>query len=41
MDHRDSGFPFYYRVFTGDLSILVANWQKKDADLPGNCPRPE
>jgi len=31
-DGKTSGFPFNYRVFTGDLSILVANWQKKAGD---------
>ena len=41
IDHKDSGFPFNYRVFIGDLAKIVANWKKKDADLPGNCPRPE
>lgn len=38
-DHKDSGIPFRYRVFTADLNILVANWKKKDAALPGDCPR--
>ncbi len=31
-DGKTSGFPFNYRVFTGDLGILVANWQKKAGD---------
>jgi len=31
-DGKTSGFPFNYRVFTGDLGILVANWQKKADD---------
>ncbi|MCJ7777754.1 MAG: hypothetical protein MUP16_05520 [Sedimentisphaerales bacterium] len=41
IDHKDSGFPFKYRVFTADLAKVVSNWKKTDADLPGNCPRPE
>lgn len=32
IDGKTSGFPLNYRVFTGDLSILVANWQKKAND---------
>jgi hypothetical protein len=31
-DGKDSGFPARFRVFTGDLNILVANWQKKAND---------
>jgi hypothetical protein len=30
-----------WRVYSNDLVILAGNWQKKDAQLPGNCPRPE
>jgi len=41
IDHKDSGFPFKYRVFTSDLAKIVASWKKKDAELPGDCPRPE
>jgi len=41
IDHKDSGGLTKYRVFTKDLSVLVTNWQKKDAQLPGDCPRPE
>ena len=41
IDHKNSGFPFRYRVFTKDLSKLVTNWKKNDKDLPGNCPRDE
>ena len=41
IDHKDSGGINKFRVFTGDLSTLVANWKKKDAQLSGNCPRPE
>jgi len=41
LDHKDSGPPFRFRVFTQDLGILVDNWKKKDADLAGDCPRPE
>ena len=31
-DGADSGFPFFYRVYTGDLSQLIANWKKKVGD---------
>ena len=31
-DGVDSGFPARYRVYLGDLNILVANWQKKAND---------
>jgi hypothetical protein len=41
IDHKDSGFPYRYRVFTADLAKIVSNWKKTDADLAGNCPRPE
>ncbi len=41
VDHRDSGFPARYRVYLNDLNILIGNWQKRDAELPGDCPRPE
>lgn len=37
VDHKDSGFPFYYRVFTSDLAIINTNWKKTDAELPGDC----
>ena len=40
-DGKDSGGLTKYRVFVEDLDIIVANWKKKDADLPCNCPRPE
>jgi len=30
-----------YRVMSNDLGIVIANWKKTDADLPGDCPRPE
>ncbi len=40
IDHKAEG-PAQYRVFNTDLAILLANWRKKDADLPGHCPRPE
>ena len=32
---------FKYRVYFNDLDIFVANWKKKDSQLPGDCPRPE
>ena len=41
IDHKDSGGITKYRVFTADLARLVTNWKKKDAQLAGNCPRPE
>ena len=31
-DGTDSGFPFHYRVFIGDLARIVDNWQKKIDD---------
>jgi hypothetical protein len=31
-DGVDSGFPFNYRVFIGDLVLIVDNWQKKSDD---------
>jgi len=31
-DQVSSGFPLDYRVFTGDLALIVANWQKKIGD---------
>jgi hypothetical protein len=40
-DGKDSGGLTKFRVFTKDLSVLVTNWQKKDAQLPGNCPKPD
>jgi hypothetical protein len=36
-DGVTSGFPFNYRVFTGDLALIVANWQKR-ADDPALDP---
>jgi len=27
-DSQTSGFPFNYRIFTGDLTIIVDNWKK-------------
>lgn len=30
-----------YRVYKNDLAILLTAWKKKDAELPGDCPRPE
>jgi len=34
-DGIDSGIPFKFRVFTGDLTMIVNNWRKKAADLKG------
>jgi hypothetical protein len=31
-DGRSSGFPFKYRVFIGDLALIVENWKKKVDD---------
>jgi len=31
-DGQDSGFPARYRVYLGDLNVLIANWQKKAGD---------
>jgi len=31
-DGKDSGFPARYRVYLGDLNVLIANWQKKAND---------
>ena len=31
-DGVTSGFPFNYRVFTGDLALVVNNWQKRADD---------
>ena len=31
-DQGVSGTPFFYRVFTGDLNLLVQNWKKKMDD---------
>jgi hypothetical protein len=37
IDHKSSGAPFQYRIYTADLNKVVANWKKKDAAFPGNC----
>jgi hypothetical protein len=39
-DHKPQGV-LKFRVYTNDFNILVVNWKKTDAQLPGNCPRPE
>jgi len=46
IDHKSSGAPFNYRIFTGDLNIVSANYKKINSSavtatnrLPGNCPR--
>jgi hypothetical protein len=39
-DHKSEG-PTKYRVYTKDLNILITNWKRKDAQLPGDCPRLE
>ncbi len=36
-DGKDSGGINKFRVFTADLTILVTNWRKRDAQLLGNC----
>jgi hypothetical protein len=45
-DHKSSGSPFNYRVFTNDSTILINNYKKLDSSsvtatnrLPGDCPR--
>ncbi|KPL25441.1 MAG: hypothetical protein AMJ75_00920 [Phycisphaerae bacterium SM1_79] len=40
IDQKPQGFQ-KYRVMSNDLAILIANWKKTDADLAGDCPRPE
>jgi len=40
LDHKSQGFK-KERVMTNDLAILVANWKKTDAQLAGDCPRPD
>jgi hypothetical protein len=37
IDHKASPAPAKYQVFSGDLSIVVANWKKKDTALAGDC----
>jgi hypothetical protein len=39
-DHKPQGV-LKFRVYTNDFNILVGNWKKTDAELPGDCPRPE
>jgi hypothetical protein len=40
VDHKSETF-FKYRVYGNDLGIVVGNWKAKDANLAGDCPRPE
>ena len=40
IDHQAETI-FKYRVYGRDLNIVVTNWKKKDAELKGDCPRPE
>jgi hypothetical protein len=40
VDHNAQG-PAKYRVYSNDLAVLLSSWRKTDADLPGDCPRPE
>lgn len=40
IDHKAETFE-NYRVYTNDLAILLTAWKKKDAELAGDCPRPE
>ena len=37
IDHKASPPLARHRVFSGDLDFVVANWKKKDGDLPGDC----
>jgi hypothetical protein len=45
IDHKDTGYPDYYRVYTIDLQVLGGNWKKHNSSwtaadkLLGNCPR--
>jgi hypothetical protein len=39
IDHKPEGSGL--RIGLNDLNILIDNWKKTDADLPGDCPRPE
>jgi len=41
IDHTAPSLRANYRVDVGDLGILKANWKKTDAELAGDCPRPE
>lgn len=40
IDHKAETYE-NYRVYANDLSILLTAWKKKDAELAGDCPRPE
>jgi hypothetical protein len=40
IDHGTETF-FKYAVYNADIAKIVANWKKKDADLAGDCPRPD
>jgi alpha-tubulin suppressor-like RCC1 family protein len=36
-DGINSGVPFYYRVYTGDMALIIANWMKKAGDQTLNA----
>jgi len=40
IDHKAEGLE-NYRVFMNDLAVLLVNWMKAVAQLPGDCPRLE
>lgn len=33
-DNKTSGAPYNYRIFTGDLGLIISNWKKKISDYP-------
>lgn len=35
-DDARTGFPNYYRIYTGDLGLLMGNWKKKRVAYPGD-----
>jgi hypothetical protein len=36
-DGKDSGIPFRYQVFTGDLAAFLVGWRKKSEELEDPC----
>jgi len=34
-DAKDSGSPFKYRIYSGDLALVITYWKKKITDYPG------
>jgi hypothetical protein len=39
IDHKSTGAPFNYRVFTNDLMIIINNYRVPASRLPDSCPR--